>query len=137
MKQLFIILFLTLGAKITHAQTTVIAAAIRSAYEGTWQYKTKFQSNTVRVQFEPGKDYAIFTDIGSGEAPAKTFKAVLKGKLLIMPAVRNQNDDIELEIIGRTLHLRTTQAVWDNNGNRIKPNNPQIDQRIFKRIKSP
>lgn len=84
MKTLLFTLFL-LSAGFSFAQTTTIPENIKSAFEGTWQYTTKYQSNTVVIKFEPGKSYALFTDIGSGEAPARNFQATVKDKVLVIP----------------------------------------------------
>lgn len=132
-KQAFI--FLLLGTQFCFAQTKGVSDNLRSAFEGTWQIKEKQYTNTVKIHFEPGKAYALFTDIGTGVAPAKTFKAQLKGNLLVLPAVRNQNDDIEMEVIKGRLYLRSKPGRWDKNGNRINSNHERPEQKVFKRIK--
>ncbi len=132
MKKLcFILLFLLIG--IFHAQTYTIPQNIQSAFEGVWIYEVKYHTNSVAIRFEKGKDYAIFTDIGTGEAPPKSMKAIVKGNLLIIPAQQNQNDYIEAEIIKGKLHLKIKQVTWDKKGNAIQNSNSS-EQRIFKRI---
>jgi hypothetical protein len=134
MKQLVIVL-MVLVAKVAIAQRRPIPENIRSAFEGTWEYKEKYFTNTIKIHFEPGKPYALFTDIGTGVAPSKTFKVPLKGNLLVLQAVRNQNDHLEMEIIKGKLYLRSKPAHWDEKGNRISANHDQQEQRIFKRVK--
>lgn len=131
MKKLgFILLFLSVG--ILHAQNHTISQSIQSAFEGVWMYKTKYFTSSVAIRFEKGKDYALFTDIGTGEAPPKSLKAIVKGNVLIIPAQQNQNDDIEAEVIKGKLYLRIQQVTWDEKGNAIQ--NKSREQRIFKRI---
>ncbi|MEQ7801961.1 hypothetical protein ABDJ41_19350 [Pedobacter sp. ASV1-7] len=127
--------FMVLVAKVVAAQSSPIPKNIRSAFEGTWQIKEKYYTNTIKIHFEPEKDYALFTDIGTGVAPSRTFKVALKNNLLVLSAVRNQNDDIEMEIIKGKLYFRSIPAQWDKNGNRIRPVNAQQEQRVFKRVK--
>ncbi|MEQ7800001.1 hypothetical protein ABDJ41_09310 [Pedobacter sp. ASV1-7] len=124
-----------LSARVAVAQSVPIPKNIRSAFEGTWQIKEKHYINTVKIHFEPEKDYALFTDIGTGIATSKTFKVQLRGNLLILPAVRNQNDSIEMEIIKGKLYLRSKPAQWDKNGNRVISSHDRPEQRIFKRVK--
>ncbi|KKO89451.1 hypothetical protein AAW12_24370 [Sphingobacterium sp. Ag1] len=137
MKKLFIGIFLISGIKLSYAQNAVIPVSITSVFEGTWQYKTRFQTNTVKIRFEQGKDYALFMDIGSGEAPAKILRAAVKGKLLVITAIQNQNDDIELEVIDRKLILRVKRVLWNKEGNRLHSDSVLTDQRIFRRIVQP
>ncbi|MEQ7802073.1 hypothetical protein ABDJ41_19915 [Pedobacter sp. ASV1-7] len=132
-KQPFLVLLL--GTQFCFAQTKGIPDTIKSAFEGTWQSKEKHYTNTVKIYFEPKKDYALFTDIGTGVAPTKTFKVQLKGNLLVLPAVRNQNDCIEMEIIKGRLYLRSKTARWDEKGNIISSNKDHREQRVFKRVK--
>lgn len=135
MKLFLNIIFLLFVTQFSVAQTGIIQKSSRSAFEGIWQYKNKFQTNTVRIHFEPGKDYAIFTDIGSGVAPSKTFHATVKGNLLVIPARQKQNDYIELEVIKGMLHVRTKPGRWDEKGNIITTDRNQMDQKVFSRIK--
>jgi len=71
MKQLIFLIFVLLMGNVSFAQTRSSAQSVRSAFEGTWEYKQKYGTNTVRIQFEEGKDYALFTDIGNGMAPER------------------------------------------------------------------
>lgn len=131
MKQIVLVL-IVLAANVAIAQTGPIPKNISSAFEGTWQIKEKYYTNTIKIYFEQGKDYALFTDIGTGVAPSRTFKVHLKGNLLVLPAVRNENDYIEMEIIKGKLHLRSSLSLWNEKGNKISSNQ---EQRIFKRVK--
>jgi hypothetical protein len=135
MKIMIKIILLFLSIQLSFAQTGNIPESVKSAFEGVWQHKNKFQSNTVTIQFEPGKDYALFTDLGAGIAPSKTFHVHLKGNLLALPAVRNKNDSIEMEIIKGKLFLRTIPVEWDAQGKFIKADTSRQERRIFKRIK--
>lgn len=128
---LFTLLFLSAG--FSFAQTTTIPENIKSAFEGTWQYTTKYQINTVIIKFEPGKNYALFTDIGSGEAPARNFQATVKDKLLVIPGQPGENDYIEMEVLNRKLQLSTQLVSQDEKGNIQRTGS--IEKRIFKRIK--
>lgn len=133
--KLLMLFFMVLATKVAVAQRGPIPKNIRSAFEGTWQQKEKHFTNTVSIHFEPGRDYALFTDKGTGVAPSRTFKLRLKKNLLILPAVRNQNDHLEMEIIKGNLHLRSVPVQWDQNGNSVRPETDKQEQRIFKRLK--
>lgn len=132
MKTLLFTLFL-LSAGFSFAQTTTIPENIKSAFEGTWKYTTKYQSNTVVIKFEPGKSYALFTDIGSGEAPARSFQATVKDKVLVIPGQPGQNDYIEMQVLNGKLQLSTQLVSQDEKGNIQRTGS--IEKRIFKRIK--
>lgn len=128
---LFTLFFLSTG--FSFAQTTTIPENIKSAFEGTWQYTTKYQSNTLVIKFEPGKNYALFTDIGSGEAPARNFQATVKDKVLVIPGQPGENDYIEMEVLNGKLQLSTQLVSQDEKGNIQRTGS--IEKRIFKRIK--
>lgn len=128
---LFTLLFLS--ATYSFAQTSTIPESIKSAFDGTWQYTTKYQSNTVIIKFEPGKNYALFTDIGSGEAPARSFQTTVKGNLLVIPGQPGQNDYVEMKVIKGKLYLSTQQVSQDEKGNIGRTGS--IEKRTFKRIK--
>jgi len=134
MKQLVLVL-MVLAAKVAVAQSGQLPTNIKSAFEGVWQYKDKFQTNTVKIQFETGRDYALFTDIGTGVAPSKTFKVQLKDNLLVLPAIRNQNDYLEMEIVEGKLYLCTIPAQWDSNGKLIGADIALQERRIFRHVK--
>lgn len=114
-KLYFSLLFLLTG--IFNAQTHEILQSTKDAFKGYWVYKTKYFTNSIAIDFELGKDFALFTNIGTGEAPPRTFQAVMNGNLLIIPAQRHINDYIELEVIKGKLHLRMKQVTWDDKGN--------------------
>jgi hypothetical protein len=135
MRRQIVLVLMMLSARVAVAQSVPIPKNIRSAFEGTWQNKEKYYINTVKIHFEPGKTYALFIDVGTGVAPSKTFKVHLKGSLLVLPAVRNQNDYIEMEIIKGSLYLKSLPVQWDEKGNRIKSDNDHLEQRVFKRVK--
>lgn len=134
MKRIVLVL-MVLVAKVVAAQSGPFPKNIRSAFEGTWKIKEKNYTNTVKIHFEPEKDDALFTDIGTGVAPSRTFKVTLKNNLLILPAVKNQNDYIEMEVIKGKLYLRYKAAKWDKEGNMIRLENDKQEMRIFKRVK--
>ncbi|WP_343561758.1 hypothetical protein [Sphingobacterium sp.] len=127
---LFIIFLLFIGR--SEAQVQEIPDRIKSTFTGTWGYKTRFQTNTVVIWFEPGKDYASFKDIGSGEAPPRTFQAQVKGMVLFIPAKQGINDEIELEVVKGKLNLRARYITWDNDGNILQKGN--VETTFFKRI---
>lgn len=126
---LWIIFILFIGR--SGAQTTEIPDRIKSTFTGTWAYETRFQTNTVVIWFEPGKDYASFKDIGSGEAPPRTFRAQLKGKVLFIPAKQGLNDELEMEVIKGKLNLRSRLITWDAAGNIVQKGN--VKTTFFKR----
>lgn len=120
---------------LTCAQTDRIPLDFRKAFEGTWQHNQKYGTNTVRIRFEAGKDYALFTDIGNGMAPAVTLKAIPKGDLLVIPAKQNENDYLELQIVKGKLHLKGMPVSWDENGKELKDNNQPGRHVVYKRVK--
>lgn len=126
---LLIIFFLFIGR--SGAQTTEIPDRIKSTFTGTWAYETRFQTNTVVIWFEPGKEYASFKDIGSGEAPPRTFRAQLKGKILFIPAKQGLNDELEMEVIKGKLNLRSRLITWGAAGNIVQKGN--VKTTFFKR----
>ncbi|MBP2617802.1 hypothetical protein [Chryseobacterium jejuense] len=132
MKKLcLILLFLLTG--IFHAQIHNIPQSTKDTFKGYWVYKAQYFTNSVAIDFEPGKDFAIFTDIGTGEAPPRTLQALVKGNLLIIPAKQDQNDYIEMEVIKGKLHVRAKQVTWDNQGNMINNNSRLEEKTVFKR----
>ncbi|OJV52506.1 MAG: hypothetical protein BGO31_07600 [Bacteroidetes bacterium 43-16] len=121
--------------KATTAQTyQIVENNVRLAFEGTWQEKEKQFINTIKIHFEPGEDDAIFTDVGNGVAPSKTFKVSLKGNRLVLPVFRNQNDYLEMEVKKWKLYLRTMPGQWDSNGMLIRLDIAHREQKIFIRI---
>lgn len=133
MKQLALLLIF-LFAKLSFAQNK-IPQSIKSSFTGTWIYEDKFHTNTIVINFEQGKDYAIFKDIGTGEAPTENFRAKVKGNLLVIAAEREKNDEIEMEIVKGKLHLRTRPAIWSRNGTIVNSKDTPWNKRVFKRVK--
>ena len=131
MKQ-FIIIALLLLAKFSFAQTA-IPKNIQNTFAGVWEMKEKHSTNTVSIRFEPGKNYAIVKDIGNGMAPPRILHATLEGKRFVIPAQREQNAYIELEVIKGMLHLWLKPANWDKNGNRITNGDQKFRESVFKR----
>jgi len=129
MRPILLIIFILFIGR-SEAQTMKIPDRIKSAFAGTWVYKIKFQTNTVVIWFEPGKEYASFKDIGSGEAPPRTFRAQLKGKVLFIPAKQGLNDELEMEVVKGKLNLRVKPIIWDEAGNMVKTGT--VETRIFK-----
>lgn len=134
-RKILLVLWMVLISMLADGQTVCISTRFRSAFEGTWQNKQKYNTNTVRIRFEAGKDYALFTDIGNGMAPACTLKAIPQGDLLVIPAQQNRNDYIELQIVKGRLHLKAKPVNWDENGKEIKNDGKAMDLRVFKRIR--
>lgn len=132
MKKLYLILLFMLTG-IFHAQTHTIPQSIKDAFKGYWVYKAQYFTNSVAIDFEPGKNFATFKDIGTGEAPPRTLQAMVKGNLLIIPAKQHQNDYTELEIIKGKLHLRAKETAWDNKGNIINTNSKLEEKTVFQR----
>lgn len=134
MKYIFFVLTL-LFAKCAYPQVEKIPQNIKSAFEGHWIYQDKYHSNSVIIKFERDKNYATFIDVGTGEAPTKTFHAHIKGSLLVIKAQREKNDDIKMEIIKGKLHLRTRSVAWDKKGNLVDKDKASFKERVFKRTK--
>lgn len=128
-------LWMVLISTLACAQTDRTANSVRKAFEGIWQYKQKYGTNTVRIQFEEDKDYALFTDIGNGMAPERKLHAALQGDLLVIPAKQDSNDYVELQIVKGKLHLRVRAVNWDENGKEVKGNEEVTEYRIFQRVK--
>ena len=129
MRPVLLIIFI-LFIRRSGAQTTEILDRIKSTFTGTWAYETRFQTNTVVIWFEPGKGYASFKDIGSGEAPPRTFRAQLKGNVLFIPAKQGLNDELVMEVKKGKLNLRAKPIIWDEKGNIVKTGT--VETRIFK-----
>lgn len=130
MKPLILIFALLMG-KASFSQADKTAQSVRAAFEGMWQCKEKYSTNTVKIHIEPGKDYALFTDIGIGIAPPRTFQVQIKGNMLVLPAVRDVNDYVEMEVKKGKLHMTTSAPEWDEQGN-IRTYG-QTAQRIFRK----
>ncbi|WP_223578178.1 hypothetical protein [Sphingobacterium sp. GVS05A] len=130
MRPILLIIFILFIGR-SGAQTTEIPDRMKSAFTGKWEYKTRFQTNTVVIWFEPGKEYASFKDIGSGEAPPRTFRPQLKGNVLFIPAKQGLNDELEMEVVKGKLNLRVKPIIWDETGNIVKTGT--VETRIFKR----
>lgn len=130
MRPILLIIFILFIGR-SGAQTTEIPDRIKSSFTGTWAYETRFQTNTVVIWFEPGKEYASFKDIGSGEAPPRTFRAQLKGKILFIPAKQGLNDELEMEVIKGKLNLRSRLITWGAAGNIVQKGN--VKTTFFKR----
>ena len=130
--RLILFILLSFFTSTLSAQNKEISHSIKSAFTGRWGYKTSFQTNTVVIWFDQGKDYANFKNIGSGMAPPQTFRAKVKGNLLIIPAKQGQNDEIEITVIKGKLYLSIKQIVWDKKENILK--RESIERKIFKRI---
>lgn len=129
------LLLVFLFTKLCFAQSE-IPQNIKTSFTGTWFYEDNFHTNTIIIMFEKGKDYATFKDIGTGEAPTETLRAKVKGHLLVVPAQREKNDEIEMEIVKGKLHLRTRPAIWGRDGTILNNKSDHWAKRIFKRVKN-
>ncbi|SDD27107.1 hypothetical protein [Niabella drilacis] len=133
MKQLSLILFL-LTTGVSSAQTNAVPKEIQTTFAGIWEVKEKYGTNTVSIRFEPGKNYAVVKDIGNGMAPPRTFQATLKGKTFVIPAQKEKNDYIELEVIRGKLHLRSKPVNWNGQGDLGDDNANKFKVKIFTRM---
>ncbi len=132
MKQLLFILLLFVS-KLLQAQQNEIPKEVKSIFEGLWECNNKYQSNKIKITFEPGKEYAIFNDIGNGMAPAKILHASMeKENLFVIPAVQYQNDYTEFKVERGNLYLKTRMITWDSAGNILSKGN--LKTKIFKRV---
>lgn len=71
--------------------------SFKKEFEGVWQKETEYQTNTIKIEFESGKNYATVIDIGSGEAPPVKLKAFRRGDILLIPP-QGINDNYELRV---------------------------------------
>lgn len=71
MKKLLFILLLC-GSQSLQAQEKEIPENIKSIFAGIWEYRDKYQSNTIEITFKLGKEYTVLKDKGNGMAAAKT-----------------------------------------------------------------
>lgn len=71
--------------------------SFKKEFEGTWQKETEYQTKTIKIQFESGKNYATVIDIGSGEAPPLKLKAYQIDDILLIPP-QGISDNYELRV---------------------------------------
>ncbi|MFC7345720.1 hypothetical protein ACFQO9_03175 [Chryseobacterium zhengzhouense] len=69
----------------TISEKEYFTGSFKKEFEGVWQKETEYQTNTIKIEFESGKNYATVIDIGSGEAPPLKFKAFQRGNMLLIP----------------------------------------------------
>ncbi len=81
----------------TISEKEYFASDFKKEFEGVWQKETEYQTNTIKIEFESGKDYATVIDIGSGEAPPLKLKAFQRGNMLLIPA-EGVNNNCELRV---------------------------------------
>ena len=131
MKNLLTSIALLLISMICKAQNENLPKA---SFVGKWERTQRFHNLILEIMFE--KDYAIVTDIGTGEAPAITFKANLKENILVILPIQNQNDFyIEMEIKKGKLHFRQKLITWDENGNFKETKDSFETEKVYKRIR--
>lgn len=107
----------------------------KKQFSGTWQMETEFQTNTIEIKFEPGKDYATIIDIGSGEAPPFKLNAVKQDNKLIIKPFKEHNDYCELEVRNGQLIFRTQPVVWNEDGTAELPRKDRFLETVFKKVK--
>lgn len=101
--------------------------SFKNQFAGTWQKETEFQTNTIEIQFEPGKNYATVIDIGSGEAPPRKLQALPKDNKLF---INTEDEHIQLEVKENQLIFRIQPTTWNKDGTVEKP-----VENIFKKVK--
>lgn len=109
--------------------------SFKTQFAGTWQKETEFQTNTIEIQFEPGKDYATVIDIGSGEAPPVKLNAIRQDNMLIIKPFQEHNDYCELEVKNGKLIFRTQPSVWNEDGRAEPPRKDRFLETIFMKVK--
>jgi len=82
----------------TISEKEYFTSSFKKEFEGVWQKETEYQTNTIKIQFESGKNYATVIDIGSGEAPPLKLKAFQRGNMLLIPPEGTSNN-CELRVI--------------------------------------
>ncbi|MDR2272077.1 MAG: hypothetical protein LBF27_14320 [Sphingobacterium sp.] len=133
--KVLLFIFLSSVSQSLSAQQKEIPEHVKITFAGVWQYKNKYQTNTVEIRFERGKDYALFRDVGNGMAPARVLRAKMQGKQLIIQAQWQKNDDVAMEVINRKLYLHTKPIQYDEKGNILKTR--KIETRVFNRVAFP
>lgn len=115
------------------AQSSRVSEDMRLLFEGRWIQRIKNHSNTIEIEFPQDKDYALFKDIGTGEAPTTELQAQVKGNMLVIPARCHVNDYIEMEVINNQLVLRIQPVTCEEVG--LPPDRSHLISRRFQKLK--
>ncbi len=108
----------------------------KTSFVGKWERVQRFHNLVLEIKFEKDKDYATVTDIGTGEAPAIIFEAIVKENKLVIIPIHHQNDFyIEMEVIKGKLYFRQKLIIWDENGNFKVTKESLTTEKIYKRIR--
>lgn len=117
------------------AQKDTLPGPIKALFEGKWVIQHKYYTNTIEIRFEPGKDYATFIDIGTGEAPPVALQAYVQGNMPVIPARDHVNDYIEMEIEKGQLIFRTQPTIQEEDGTVLKPGKEYLLCKKFRKVK--
>jgi len=101
--------------------------SFKTQFAGTWQKETEFQTNTIEIQFEAGKNYATVIDIGSGEAPPIKLQALPKDNKLFINA---EEEHIQLEVKNNQLIFRIQPTTWNKDSTSQK-----TVETVFKKVR--
>ncbi|WP_289663821.1 hypothetical protein [Flavobacterium panacagri] len=134
MKSLFTIFLLLCSIGFSFGQTKPIPENIKTLFEGKWIIVTKYQTNTVEIKFEKGKDYATFIDIGTGEAPPIILHASFDGNKLVIPAETHKNDYVEMMIKNGRLVFKTIPTIQKEDGTFEKPDEKHLLSTVFTKV---
>lgn len=108
----------------------------KTAFAGKWEYQQAHHNLLLIINFEKGKDYVTFIDVGTGEAPSIQFKAQMIGdKLIINPQTHVNDFYIQLSVKNNKLIFKTQIAIWGADGNPLPPTKDGYLTRIYKRVK--
>lgn len=129
-------LFFFVTTSILSAQQHPLIKDFKKQFEGTWQKRSRYYTNTLKIHFESAADDATITDIGTGEAPPVQLRAARKGNLLVIKPFKEHNDYCELEIQNGKLIFRTQPTIWNEDGTAQPPRaDGFFGKTIFKKIK--
>ena len=134
MNKILLFVWIIFGFTKLMAQAPALSEGFKKQYEGKWSAASKYQNNTIEIKFEPGKNYAIVIDIGSGEAPPVRMRAFQKNNILTIAPALHQNDYCELEIKNGKLIFRTQPTIWTEEG-KPKPPGKFFAKKVFSKVK--
>lgn len=134
MKKLFSCALLIACFISSTGQNTLIDEIFKKQFHGKWSADTKYQTNTIEIKFEAGKNYATVIDIGSGEAPPMRLQAFRQHNKLIINPIVHRSDYCELAVKNGKLIFKTYPTIWDSN-NKPKPPGKNFVTTVFSKSK--
>ena len=134
MNKILLFIWIVFGFTKLMAQTPTLSERFKKKYEGKWSVNSKYQTNTIEIKFEKGKNYATVIDIGSGEAPPIVMRAFQKNSILTIQPALHRNDYCELEIKNGKLIFRTQPTIWTADG-KPEPPGKFFGKKVFAKVK--